>query len=158
MAGSRRSSTQLAGRTIVLRKAMRRRWVSISISLWMDELVSSGVILDFDANADAMIKKDELAAIGRQVVASIAGWSFYTFVRKADATLDMIASPTTNVTFDDKRSERRFDLTMKPKTRLDLQGGDASLSNVHDTCFVAFGFKSANDFAVKNMRKAVMPT
>jgi ABC-type uncharacterized transport system substrate-binding protein len=120
---------------------------------WMDELFSSSVVLDFDANADGKLEKDELAAIGKQVAGSIAEWSFYTFVRKADATVEMVAPPTLNVTFDDKRSELRFDFTMKPKAPLDLRGGDVSFSNFDDTYFVAFDFKGANDFAVRNMAK-----
>ena len=120
---------------------------------WMDQLFSSSVVLDFDANANGKLEKDELAAIGKQVAGSIAEWSFYTFVRKADAKVEMEGPAALDVTFDDKRSELRFDFTMKPKAPLDLGGGDVSFSNFDDTYFVAFDFKGQKDFTVRNMPK-----
>lgn len=123
-------------------------------NVWMmDELFSSSVIPDFDANADGKLEKDELAAIGKQVAGSIVEWSYYTFVRKGDVVMEMVGPPTLNVTFDEKRSMLRFDFTMKPKAPLDLRNGDVSFSNFDETYFVAFDFKGASDFTVKNMPK-----
>lgn len=123
-------------------------------NVWrMDELFSSSVVVDFDKNADGQLGKDELAAVGRQVASSIVEWSFYTFVRKNGVAVEMQPPAVLNVRYDAKRSQLLFDFAMKPKAPLDLKGGDVVFSNFDETYFVAFDFKGAEDFTVRNMPK-----
>lgn len=127
-------------------KALRNTWR-------MDEMFSSSVIVDFDANGNGRLDKDELAAVGRQVRGSIERWSFYTNVHEGGVPVTMKASPVLGVTYDDKRSQLVFDFSMTPERLLDLKAGDVAFSNFDDTYFVAFDAKSLSNFTVRNMPK-----
>lgn len=124
---------------------------------WMDELFSSGVVVDFDKNGNGTLEKEELEAIGKQVASSIVEWSFYTFVKKGGVAVEMLPPDRLDVSFDPKRSRLLFEFAMKPKAPLDLKSSDVVFSNFDETYFVAFDFRGPQDFVVRNMPKGCRP-
>ncbi|WP_152045988.1 DUF1007 family protein [Aureimonas psammosilenae] len=125
-------------------KEVHNRWS-------MDEMFSSGVLVDFDANGDGKLERDELTAIGRQVAGSITRWSYYTFVRNGGVQVAMEGPPVLDVSYDTKAGRLDFDFVMKPKAPVDLKTGGVTFSNFDDTYFVAFDYKDAKQFTVQGM-------
>ncbi|KAB0680929.1 DUF1007 family protein [Aureimonas leprariae] len=121
-------------------------------NVWhFDEMFSASVVVDFDANGDGRLEKDELAAIGKQVRGSIERWGFYTDVHAGASAVKMVAPATLGVSWDTKAAKLVFDFAMRPEAPVDLKAGDVSFSNFDDTYFTAFDFKDMRNLTVRNM-------
>ncbi|MBP0617436.1 DUF1007 family protein [Jiella sp. KSK16Y-1] len=114
-------------------------------NVWrMDELFSSSVVVDFDANANGILDPDELDAVGETVRQSIAEWNFYTFAEIGSEDVKLVAPTKLHTLFEN--GQLIFFFEMPVKEPIDLTQHKVKVSNFDDSFFVAFDFKNADDF------------
>ncbi|WP_245514689.1 DUF1007 family protein [Jiella endophytica] len=114
-------------------------------NVWrMDELFSSSVVVDFDKNANGSLDPDELDAVGETVRQSIAEWGFYTFAEVDGRDVKLTPPDKIHTLFED--GQLIFFFEMPVKEPVDLTRSPVKVSNFDDSFFVAFDFKSADDF------------
>ncbi|MEN3792244.1 DUF1007 family protein [Fulvimarina sp. MAC3] len=116
-------------------------------NVWaMDELFSSSVIPDFDANANDRLDPDELEAVGKQVRGSIAEWSYYTFVKVDGETVKLTQPDAFKVDWDEATGRLLFRFEMLLDEPVALDTVRVSLSTYDQTYFVAFDFPDESRF------------
>tara|TARA_R110002020_G_scaffold39667_1_gene117610 strand:- start:195 stop:854 length:660 start_codon:yes stop_codon:yes gene_type:complete len=122
-------------------------------NVWrMDELFSSSVVVDFDANANGTLDPDELDAVGETVRTSIAEWNFYTFVELNGQDAKLVAPQKMHTLFENGQLIFFFEMPLKDP--IDLTSQKAKVSNFDDSFFVAFDFKNADDFQLIDLPAA----
>ncbi|HET7410097.1 MAG TPA: DUF1007 family protein [Paracoccaceae bacterium] len=119
-------------------------------NVWrMDEFFSSTVLVDFDANADGTLDASELDEVAGTVKASIAEWSFYTFVSAGGRRVKMAPPDEIRAIFEDGQLLMFFE--MRADEPIDLAAQPLTFSNFDDTFFVAFDFAGEDAFALVDM-------
>ena len=119
-------------------------------NIWrFDELFSSSVLVDFDANGNGALDPDELDKVGETVRESIAEWDFYTFVTVAGRDVKLTPPDAIRALYDGGRLTLFFE--MKPAERVDLKAGPVTFSAYDESYFVAFDFAGEADFALLDM-------
>ena len=78
-----------------------------------DDLFSSDVMLNYDANGDGKLDHDELDEVGKTVGSSIAEYDYYTEVRLGDENPDFNPPEAVMVDYVDNQVLIFFSLTMK---------------------------------------------
>ncbi|WP_152048017.1 DUF1007 family protein [Aureimonas psammosilenae] len=109
-------------------------------NIWrMDEMFSTSVVLDYDKNKNSNLDDDELQAVADTVKESIAEYSFYTFVQKADGGQVKMQPPEEiRALYQDGQLLIFFE--MKPAEPVDLKSTPISVANFDETFFTAFEF------------------
>ncbi|MEF2550438.1 DUF1007 family protein [Aurantimonas sp. A2-1-M11] len=119
-------------------------------NIWrMDELFSSSVLVDFDANANGQLDDSELVEVGSVVRESIAEWNFYTFVQADGKTVEM--SPPNEIRTLWENGQLLMFFEMPAGEAVDLARSKLTVSNFDETFFVAFIFESQADFLMIDM-------
>lgn len=106
-------------------------------NVWrMDELFSSSVLVDFDANRDGQLDEAELEAVGTVVRESIAEWGFYTFVEIAGREVKMRPPDRIRTLWQDGQLLMFFEMVADEE--IDLKTTPTTFSVFDDSFFVAF--------------------
>lgn len=115
-------------------------------NVWrFDELFSSSVVLDFDANANAVLDPDELAAIGQTVTESLAEYDYYTSIFDNGKAVKVAKPKTINVDYQDGQLLMFF--ALKPVDAIATKG--TLTFGVYDpTMYTAMDFASDDDISV----------
>ncbi len=109
-------------------------------NIWrMDELFSTSVVLDYDANKNGGLDETELQAVADTVKESIAEYSFYTFVQRVGGAPVKMAPPAeVRSLFQDGQLIVFFE--MRPAEAIDLKAGPVTVANFDESFFTAFDF------------------
>lgn len=119
-------------------------------NIWrMDELFSSSVLVDFDADADGALGDEELSEIGSTVRQSIAEWNFYTRVAAGAREVQMSPPDEIRALWQDGQLLMFFE--MKAAEPVDLAVESVTVSNFDKSFFVAFEFSDVEDFQLVDM-------
>lgn len=119
-------------------------------NIWrMDELFSSSVVFDFDANANGILDADELEKVGGVVHESIAEWGFYTFVSIGGRDVKMLPPDTIRTLWQDGQLVMFFE--MKAGEPVDLKATPVTFATFDDSFFVAFDYADQEAFALLDM-------
>ncbi|MDY8107880.1 DUF1007 family protein [Fulvimarina sp. 2208YS6-2-32] len=114
------------------------RFVSIRNVWRMDELFSSSVVIDFDANATGVLEAEELDAIGETIRESIAEWGFYTFAELGVRDVKLKDPEKVHALFQDGQLILFFEMPVDEA--IDLTTQSVKVSNFDESFFVAFDF------------------
>lgn len=118
--------------------------------IWrFDELFSSSVLVDFDANGNGTLDPDELDKVGETVRESIAEWDFYTFVTVANRDVKLVPPDKIRGLYDHGRLTLFFE--MKPGEPVDLRAGPVTFTAYDESYFVAFDFAGEDSFPLLDM-------
>lgn len=123
-------------------------------NIWrMDELFSSSVLVDFDANADSVLDDAELDAVGETVRESIADWGFYTFVETGAGAerRDVKLAPPEKIHTLWENGQLIFFFEMPAAEAVDLSARTIAVSNFDESFFVAFDFGGTDAFQLIDM-------
>lgn len=134
-----------------------RHLVSVR-NIWrMDDLFSSGVVVDFDKNKNGALDDDELQEVGDTVRESIAEWSFYTFVRAGETVVKLQPPDAIRALFQEGQLILFFE--MKAGEPIDLATQPITVANFDETFYVAFNVDADTGFSLVDLpatcRKAV---
>ncbi|MER0238372.1 DUF1007 family protein [Fulvimarina sp. MAC8] len=114
-------------------------------NVWrMDELFSSSVVVDFDANANGTLDPEELDAVGETIRGSIAEWGFYTFAELGSRDVKFTAPEKIHTLFEDGQLILFFEMPVAEE--IDLRTQPIKVSNFDESFFVAFDFKDVDAF------------
>jgi len=124
-----------------------------------DELFSSTVMLDFDANADLELEDDELAEVGTVIKDSLADYNYFTFVTKDGREISVTPPDVIHADFQDGQLLLFF--AVKPSEKMSLTG-DMSFGTYDPTMYTAIEFFNDEDMVVKGnagacSRKVIRP-
>ena len=124
-----------------------------------DELFSSTVMLDFDANADLKLAEDELAEVGAVIKDSLADYNYFTFVTKDGREISVTPPDVIHADFQDGQLLLFF--AVKPSENMSLTG-DMSFGTYDPTMYTALEFFNDEDMVIKGnadacTRKVVRP-
>ena len=100
-----------------------------------DDLFSSDVMLNYDANGDGKLDHDELDEVGKTVGSSIAEYDYYTEVRLGDENPDFNPPEAVMVDYVDNQVLVFFSLKMKQP--VSLKGKPFKVSVSDPTFYVA---------------------
>lgn len=116
-------------------------------NVWrFDELFSSTVLLDFDANTDLKLQPDELADIGNVIRESLADYSYFTFITRDGKDIAITPPDIIHVDFQDNQLLLFF--AVKPDHAIPLKGKLAF--GVYDpTIYTAIDFVHDGDLVVE---------
>lgn len=110
-----------------------------------DELFSSTVLLEFDANSNLKLEAEEAAEVGAVVKASLADFNYYTSVTHDGADIPVTPPEQINVDFNDGQLLMFF--AVEPSKEMPLTGTLAF--GVYDpTMYAAMDFLSDDDLTV----------
>ncbi|MEN3793987.1 DUF1007 family protein [Fulvimarina sp. MAC3] len=114
-------------------------------NVWrMDELFSSSVVFDFDANANGTLDPEELDAVGETIRRSIAEWGYYTFAELGDRDVKFTEPDKIHALFEDGQLILFFEMPVAET--IDLRTQPIKVSNFDESFFVAFDFKDVDAF------------
>ena len=111
-----------------------------------DELFSSTVLLEFDANANLKLEPDELAEVGRIVHASLADFDYYTSIIHNGRDVGVLAPDAIHVDFQDGQLLMFF--AVRPEGGLPLDGS-MSFGVYDPTMYTAIDFINDSDLVVE---------
>ena len=121
-------------------------------NIWrFDELFSSSVVVDFDKNGNGKLDPDELEAVGKTVLGSIAEWEFYTFVSIGKRDIKLHPPKEIRGLFDHGQLTLFFEMT--PAEPVDLQKDKVTFSVYDESYFVAFDFADENAYQLLDLPK-----
>ena len=107
-----------------------------------DELFSSTIILDYDADGDSKLSDTELSEVTKIVKQSIAEYDFYTAVRHGEKEIEFYEPETINAYYDDGRLIMFLSLELaKPLAPTDKP---LKISASDTSYYVAFDFDTDN--------------
>lgn len=107
-----------------------------------DEVFSSTIILDFDANADGKLGEDELNELTSTVQKSIADYDFYTALRSGNDVIEFYEPEKINAYYDDNQLIMFFEVN--PSKPYNLQEQPLRISASDTSYYVAFDFTEEN--------------
>lgn len=114
--------------------------------IWrFDELFSSTVLLEFDANANLKLEADELLAVGDVVKDSLADFNFYTSLSRDGKDIAIDPPDRINVDFQDQQILMFF--SVSPTDKMPLTG-TLSFGAYDPTMYAALDFLSDDDLVV----------
>lgn len=114
-------------------------------NVWrFDEMFSSSVLLDFDANGDLRLDEKELAEIGSVVLESLADFSYYTFITHDGKSIPVGKPDAIHVSYENQQIMMIFSL--KPAEPLVLSG-KTSFGVWDPTMYTAIDFANDSDLA-----------
>lgn len=114
-------------------------------NVWrFDEMFSSSVLLDFDANSDLKLDEKELAEVGNVVLESLADYSYYTFITHGGKSIAVSKPEAIHVTFEDNQIMMMF--SVKTAEPLQLKG-KSSFGVWDPTMYTAIDFANDTDIA-----------
>ncbi len=111
-----------------------------------DELFSSTVMLDFDANADLKLEEDELAEVGTVIKDSLADYNYFTFVTKDGREISVTPPDVIHADFRDGQLLLFF--AVAPSEKMSLTG-DMSFGTYDPTMYTAIEFFTDEDMVIK---------
>ncbi len=111
-----------------------------------DELFSSTVLLEFDANSNLKLEPEELAEVGTTVHASLADFDFYTSVDHNGKAVEITAPDVIHVDFQDGQLLMFF--AVAPREPLPLEG-TLSFGAYDPTMYAALDFLTDDDLVVE---------
>ncbi len=100
-----------------------------------DELFSTTVLMDFDANADNALQPEELEEVSKVVTQSIGEQGWFTEVRSGNDTVEVVAPEKIMVDYQDGQLLMFF--PVKLKTAVDTQAAPFRVSVSDPTYYVA---------------------
>jgi ABC-type uncharacterized transport system substrate-binding protein len=109
-----------------------------------DELFSTTVVLDFDANANDMLEPDELDEVSKTVTQSVGQENFFTEIRQGNQDVEFLAPEKINVDYKDGQILMFFATRLKASVK--PGDGDFKVSVSDPTYYVAMDI--ADDSAV----------
>jgi ABC-type uncharacterized transport system substrate-binding protein len=109
-----------------------------------DELFSTTVVLDFDANTNNVLEPDELDEVSKTVTQSVGQENFFTEVRLKDENVEFIPPERINVDYKDGQLLMFFATRLKSPAK--AGDGDFKVSVSDPTYYVAMDI--ADDSAV----------
>jgi ABC-type uncharacterized transport system substrate-binding protein len=112
-----------------------------------DELFSSSVVLDYDANGDNQLDNDELDAVSKTVSESIAEFHYFTDARDGEKKLSLVAPDRILVDYQDGQILMFFSLKFAEPA--DLSGGQFRVAISDPTYFVALDLKDEKAVDIK---------
>ena len=112
-----------------------------------DELFSSTVLLDYDANGDSQLDNDELDAVSKTVSQSVAEYGYYTDARNGATKLKFIAPEQIMVDYQDGQILMFFSL--KFAEPVDITGGEFRVAVSDPTYYVALDMPDENSIDIK---------
>ncbi len=119
--------------------------------IWrFDELFSSTVLLEFDANANLLLDREEAEAVGDVVKASLADFNYYTAVIHDGADVPVTVPGRINVDFQDGQLLMFFALA--PDSPMPL-AGRLSFGAYDPTMYASLDFISDDDLVVEGSLK-----
>jgi ABC-type uncharacterized transport system substrate-binding protein len=114
--------------------------VELRNSWRFDELFSSTVLLDYDADGDNKLDKKELDAVSKTVSSSISEYSYYTEMRYNGQPVKFVPPPRIDVDYQDGQILMSFSL--KPEHPIETRSGKFKVSIADSTFYVAIEFAS----------------
>ncbi|MCR9136487.1 MAG: DUF1007 family protein [Alphaproteobacteria bacterium] len=120
--------------------------------IWrFDELFSSTVLLEFDANANLKLEADELEAVGNVVKDSLADFNYYTSVMADGKDVQVNPPDRINVDFQDQQLLMFF--SVSPAKAMPLTG-TLSFGAYDPTMYAALDFMSDDDLVIDGSAQA----
>lgn len=113
-----------------------------------DDLFSSTVLMEFDANRDLVLDEKELATVADVVFRSLADFDYFQFVTAGDRKVRMKAPPRLIADFQDNQFIVLFE--SQPEEPLPL-GGKVSFGVYDPTFYTAIDFLEDENMAVEGM-------
>ncbi|WP_099865485.1 DUF1007 family protein [Pararhizobium haloflavum] len=110
-----------------------------------DELFSSTVMLEFDANTNLELEPEELQAIGETVKASLADFDYYTSIKRDGA--DLGVSPPEQIFANFENGQLLMFFAVKPAKAAPLDG-TLSFGVYDPTMYAAIDFVDDSDLVV----------
>jgi ABC-type uncharacterized transport system substrate-binding protein len=110
-----------------------------------DEFFSSTVMLEFDANTNLVLEKEELEAIGATVKQSLADFDYYTSIRRDGADLGVNPPQQIFANFEDGQLLMFFAVTPEKEAPLD---GTLTFGVYDPTMYAAIDFVNDSDLVV----------
>lgn len=107
-----------------------------------DELFSTTVVLDFDANTNDMLEPDELDAVSGTVTQSVGQENFFTEIRMGSQDIEFLAPEKINVDYKDGQILMFF--ATRLKTPVKPGDGDFKVSVSDPTYYVAMDIADDN--------------
>lgn len=90
-------------------------------NVWrFDDIFSSSVLMDFDANTDLKLDDKELTEIANTIRESLADYTYFTFITQDGKPVDIVKPEAFHVDFKDNQLLVFFTITTK--TKLPLKG------------------------------------
>lgn len=122
-------------------------------NIWrFDELFSSSVLVDFDADGDGTLDPDEVAKVAETVRQSIREWDFYTFVTVAGRDVPFAPPPAIRGLWDEGVLTLFFE--MAPAEPVDLKPAPVTFTVYDESYFVAFEFIDESRFQLLDLPAA----
>ncbi len=112
-----------------------------------DELFSSTVLLDYDANGDNKLDKKELDAVSKTVSSSISEYSYYTEMRYNGQPVKFDGPASIAVDYQDGQILMSFSL--KPESPIETRSGKFKVAVADSTIYVALEFASEAAVQIK---------
>lgn len=109
-----------------------------------DELFSTTVVLDFDANTNNILEPDELEEVSKTVTQSVGQENFFTEIRLGNGNVEFVPPEKINVDYKDGQLLMFFATTLKSPVK--PGDGDFKVSVSDPTYYVAMDI--ADDAAV----------
>lgn len=130
--------------------------VSALRHIWrFDELFSSTVLLEFDANANLKLEADELEAVGAVVKDSLADFNYYTAITLDGKDIPINPPDQINVDFQDQQILMFF--SVSPTDTMPLKG-TLSFGAYDPTMYAALDFLNDEDLVVDGSTQACSRT
>jgi ABC-type uncharacterized transport system substrate-binding protein len=107
-----------------------------------DELFSTTVVLDFDANANDMLEPDELDEVSKTVTQSVGQENFFTEIRLGNQDVEFLAPEKINVDYKDGQLLMFFATRLKAPVK--PGDGDFKVSVSDPTYYVAMDIADDN--------------
>lgn len=90
-------------------------------NVWrFDDMFSSSVLMDFDANSNLKLDEDELEEIGKTILESLGDYDYFTFINHDGKPVGIAKPDALHVDFQDNLLLVFF--SVKPKTPLPVTG------------------------------------
>jgi len=119
--------------------------------IWrFDELFSSTVLLEFDANANLKLEPEELEAVGEVVRDSLADFNYYTALTQDGKDIPLDTPNRINVDFQDQQLLMFF--TISPAETMPLKG-TLTFGAYDPTMYAALDFLSDDDLVIEGSAK-----
>lgn len=124
--------------------------------IWrFDELFSSTVLLEFDANANLKLEADELEAVGNVVRESLADFNYYTSLMQDGKDIPIAPPSRINVDFQDRQLLMFFSIS--PTDTMPLKG-TLSFGAYDPTMYAALDFLSDDDLVIEGSAPGCRPS
>lgn len=109
-------------------------------NVWrFDDMFSSSVLMDFDANANLKLEHDELDEISKTIYDSLVDYDYFTFITHDGKKIDIVRPDKLHVDFQDNQLLVFF--SVKPKEKLPATG-KLSFGVYDPTMYTAIDFST----------------